>query len=162
LVAGRTEGTGLTQLHLGRFEDGLATFQQADRFGTPEVSRWTWPLGAGWATLMLGRYEEALPWLERSLAITPASGRTYLLVSAVHQFFGTAETSQDVRQEGARTAARLHRRERAAAVQERQSDFRRCGATDRAGQRRRWIAGTLNAGSKRRGTTAAGATMAAP
>jgi tetratricopeptide (TPR) repeat protein len=82
---------GLIQLHLGRFEDALATFQQADRFGTPEVSRWTWPLGAGWASLMLGRYEEALPWLERSLAITPASGRTYLLVSAVHQFSGRPE-----------------------------------------------------------------------
>ncbi len=38
---------GLDQLQLGRFDDALASFRQADRFDTPEVSRWTWQLGAG-------------------------------------------------------------------------------------------------------------------
>src|SRR5665213_700229 len=38
---------GLAQLQLGRFEEALATFKQADRFDTPQVSRWTWLLGAG-------------------------------------------------------------------------------------------------------------------
>ena len=38
---------GLTQLQLGRFDDAMATFRQADQFDTPPVSRWTWLLGAG-------------------------------------------------------------------------------------------------------------------
>ncbi|WP_291609098.1 tetratricopeptide repeat protein [Bradyrhizobium sp.] len=85
---------GLSQLNLGRFEDALATFQQAHRFDTPEVSRWTWLLGAGWANLMLGRFEDALPWLQRSIAITPASGRPYLLVSAAYQLSARPEEAK--------------------------------------------------------------------
>jgi len=76
---------GLAQLPLGRFEDALATFKQADRYDTPEVSRWTWLLGAGVSYLMMGRDAEALPWLERSVAITPASGRSLILLAAAYQ-----------------------------------------------------------------------------
>jgi tetratricopeptide (TPR) repeat protein len=38
---------GMTQIMQGRFEDALATFKQADGYDTPQVSRWTWLLGAG-------------------------------------------------------------------------------------------------------------------
>ena len=50
---------GLAQIQLGRFEDALTTFKQADRFDTPQVSRWTWLLGAGWAYMLMGRSEAA-------------------------------------------------------------------------------------------------------
>jgi DNA-binding winged helix-turn-helix (wHTH) protein/tetratricopeptide (TPR) repeat protein len=76
---------GMTQIRLGRFEDALATFGQADRFNTPQVSRWTWLLGAGWACLLMGRDEEASGWLQRSIAITPGTGRTHLLLAAAYQ-----------------------------------------------------------------------------
>jgi tetratricopeptide (TPR) repeat protein len=79
---------GLSQILLGRFEDALATFKQADRFDTPAVSRWTWLLGIGWANVLLGHDEEALRWLERSIAITPASGRPYLLLAVAYQRLG--------------------------------------------------------------------------
>ena len=79
---------GLGQLHLGRFEDALATFRQADRFDTPQVSRWTWLLGAGWANVLMGRGDDALPWLQRSIAITPASGRSHMLMTAAYQQLG--------------------------------------------------------------------------
>lgn len=79
---------GLTQLQLGRFEEALATFKQADRFDTPRVSRWTWQLGAGMSYLFMGRAEDALPWLQSSIAITPASGRPYMLLSAAYQQLG--------------------------------------------------------------------------
>ena len=79
---------GLAHIQLGRFEDALATFKQADRYDTPQVSRWTWLLGVGWSYQMLGRYEEALPWLERSIAITPASGRPLMLLAAAYQRAG--------------------------------------------------------------------------
>jgi DNA-binding winged helix-turn-helix (wHTH) protein/tetratricopeptide (TPR) repeat protein len=85
---------GLAQLPLGRFEDALATFKQADRFDTPRVSRWTWLLGAGVSYLMMGRDEEALPWLERSIAITPASGRPLFLLAAAYQRLGRSDEAK--------------------------------------------------------------------
>lgn len=85
---------GLGQLPLGRFEDALATFKQANRFDTPPVSRWTWLLGAGVSYLMMGRDEEALPWLQRSIAITPASGRPLVLLAAAYQRLGRTDEAQ--------------------------------------------------------------------
>lgn len=84
--------TGLAQLFLGRFEDALASFREADRYDTPAVSRWTWLLGIGWVNLLLGRDAESVEWFERSIAITPASGRSHLMLAATYQRLGrTAE-----------------------------------------------------------------------
>jgi tetratricopeptide (TPR) repeat protein len=85
---------GLVQIKLGRFEDALATFTQADRYDTPEVSRWTWLLGAGWACMLVGRDEDALPWLQRSIAITPATGRSHFLLAAAYQRLGRADEAK--------------------------------------------------------------------
>jgi TolB-like protein/Tfp pilus assembly protein PilF len=93
---------GLGQIYLGRFEDALATFQQADRFDTPQVSRWTWLLGAGWADMMMGRGDEALPWLQRSIAITPASGRSQMLQAAAYQQLGRTDEARAAMKEGLR------------------------------------------------------------
>lgn len=79
---------GLAQLQLGRFDDALGTFKQADRFDTPQVSRWTWRLGAGMTYLLMDRSEDALPWLQSSIAITPASGRSHMLLAAAYQRLG--------------------------------------------------------------------------
>jgi Flp pilus assembly protein TadD len=84
----------MTQIRLGRFEDALATFGQADRFDTPQVSRWTWLLGAGWACLLMGRNEEALSWLQRSIAITPGTGRSHLLLAAAYQRLGRTDEAR--------------------------------------------------------------------
>lgn len=79
---------GLSQVFLGRLDDALASFQQADRFDTPQFARWTWMAGAGWTYLLMGRAEEALPWLHRSIAITAASGRTHMALAAAYQQLG--------------------------------------------------------------------------
>ncbi|MBB3610907.1 winged helix-turn-helix domain-containing protein [Rhizobium sp. BK602] len=79
---------GLAEVQLGRFEDGLRTFTEADRFDTPAVSRWTWLLGAGWANLLLDRNVEAIGLLERSIAITPGSGRSYMLLATAYRRLG--------------------------------------------------------------------------
>jgi DNA-binding winged helix-turn-helix (wHTH) protein/tetratricopeptide (TPR) repeat protein len=91
---------GLAQLQLGRFEDALATFKRADGFGTPQVSRWTWKLGAGWANLMMGRSAEALPWLQSSIAITPASGRSYMLLAAAYEGLGQPAEAKTAMEKG--------------------------------------------------------------
>ncbi len=85
---------GITQVQLGRFEDALATFKQADQFDTPQVSRWTWLLGAGWTTMLMGRNEEALSWLQRSIAITPGTGRTHALLAAAYQLLGRTDEAK--------------------------------------------------------------------
>ena len=90
----------LAQLQLGRFEDALATFDQAYRFDTPAASRWTWPLGAGWACALMGRYEETLPWLQRSLAITSGSGRTHMLLAAAYQQLGRTSEARAALEKG--------------------------------------------------------------
>ena len=79
---------GLAQLQLGRFDDALVAFKQADRFDTPQASRWAWLAAAGWAYILMDRAEEALPLLQRSIAITSASGRTHMLLAAAYQRLG--------------------------------------------------------------------------
>jgi DNA-binding winged helix-turn-helix (wHTH) protein/tetratricopeptide (TPR) repeat protein len=79
---------GLSEMLQGRYEAALATFEQADAYGTPEVSRWTWLLGAGIACALLERYGDAAHWLEQSLAITPGTGRTQIVLAAVYHQLG--------------------------------------------------------------------------
>jgi tetratricopeptide (TPR) repeat protein len=79
---------GMSQLQLGRFNDALAAFREADRFDMPQVSRWTWLLGAGLTYVMMDRSEEALPWLQRSLMITPGTGRTHFVLAAAYERLG--------------------------------------------------------------------------
>ncbi|MGV7213839.1 winged helix-turn-helix domain-containing protein [Bradyrhizobium sp. UFLA05-112] len=93
---------GLGQIYLGRFDDALATFQQADRYDTPPASRWTWLLGVGLANVLMGRDEEALPWLQRSIAITPGTGRSHFLLAAAYQRMGRLEEARAAVAEGLR------------------------------------------------------------
>jgi DNA-binding winged helix-turn-helix (wHTH) protein/tetratricopeptide (TPR) repeat protein len=85
---------GVGQIQTGRFEEALATFKQADRFDTPQVSRWTWMIGAGWANMLMGRPEDAVPWLLKSIAITSASGRTHMLLAAAYQQLGRPDEAK--------------------------------------------------------------------
>jgi Flp pilus assembly protein TadD len=91
---------GLAQIQTGRFEDALATFKQADRFDTPQVSRWTWMIGAGWANMLMGRAEDAVPWLQKSIAITSASGRTHMLLAAAYQLLGKIDEARAAMEKG--------------------------------------------------------------
>ena len=85
---------GIAQLLQGRFEEGLASFKQADAFDTPAFARWTWLLGAGLACNLMEHYEEALPWLERSLAVTPGTGRTHFVLAVAYQQLGRGEEAK--------------------------------------------------------------------
>jgi tetratricopeptide (TPR) repeat protein len=85
---------GLTQVQLARFEDAMSTFQQAIRFDTPRVARWTWLLGAGYTRLFMDRDEEAIPWLIKSIAITPGTGRSHALLAAAYQRTGRSDEAR--------------------------------------------------------------------
>lgn len=91
---------GMSQMQLGRFDDALASFTLADRYDTPQVSRWTWLLGVGLANLFMDRPEDALPWLERSIAITPGTGRTHFLLATAYQRLGRTADAKAAIAEG--------------------------------------------------------------
>jgi tetratricopeptide (TPR) repeat protein len=59
-------------------------------------------LGAGLANVLMGRDEEALPWLQRSIAITPATGRSHLLLAAAYQRSGRFEEAKAAIAQGLR------------------------------------------------------------
>ena len=110
----------LTQLQLGRLDDALAGFSEAERYDTPEVSRWTWLLGIGWTNLLLNRNEEAATFLQRSIAITPGSGRPYLLLAAAHHQLGHAREAREALAKAIEDAPRLHSPQHRAADRQRQ------------------------------------------
>jgi tetratricopeptide (TPR) repeat protein len=85
---------GLGQVRLGRFEDALATFRQAERYDTPRTARWTWLLGAGLAMVVMDRDEEAIPYLTKSIAITPATGRSHALLAVAYQRVGRTDEAK--------------------------------------------------------------------
>jgi len=85
---------GLGQLRLGRFEDALATFKLAEQFDTPRTGRWTWLLGAGLTLVVMDRDEEAIPYLTRSIAITPATGRSHAVLAVAYQRVGRSDEAK--------------------------------------------------------------------
>ena len=82
----------------------------------------------------MGRYEEALPWLQRSIAITPGTGRSHFLLAAAYQRTGRFEEAKAAIAEGLRLAARHEQAQRLAADEERESDLYRSLGTRRAAQ----------------------------
>lgn len=91
---------GLAQMQAGRFEEAIASFKLADSFDTPQVSRWTWKLNTGMVYLLMGRSEDALPWLEKSIAITPATGRSHMLLSAAYTGLGRPAEARAAMEKG--------------------------------------------------------------
>ena len=140
---------GLAQIRTGRFEDALATFKQADRFDTPQVSRWTWMIGAGWANMLMGRAEDAVPWLQKSIAITSASGRTHMLLAAAYQQLGKTEEARAAMEKGARIAARLDHAQRPDAQKNSSQVLSRCVRTDHAVDGRGGVTGELTYRARR-------------
>ena len=116
---------GITQILQGRFEEALASFKQADAFDTPPFARWTWLLGAGLAYTLAERYEEALPWLERSLAITPGTGRTHFVLAVAYRQLDRSEDARAMMAKGLEPEARLDHGQFRIAEKEREPGFHR-------------------------------------
>jgi hypothetical protein len=51
-------------------------------------------------TLLMGDGEEAVPWLQRSIAITAASGRSHMLLAAAWQRMGRIDDAKAAMREG--------------------------------------------------------------
>jgi len=57
-------------------------------------------LGAGWADLLVGRNDDAVPWLQRSIAITSGSGRIYMLLAVAYQRLGRSDEAKQALAKG--------------------------------------------------------------
>lgn len=53
--------------------------------------------------MLMGKPEDALPWLQRSISITPASGRAYFLLAAIYQQLGRFDEAQAATAKGMAT-----------------------------------------------------------
>jgi class 3 adenylate cyclase/TolB-like protein/Flp pilus assembly protein TadD len=75
---------GYDKLILGRADEALAEFEQANRLDPGSPQRWTWLQGAGLACLVLQRDEEAIRWLEQSVEVNPSFGRDRAWLAAAY------------------------------------------------------------------------------
>ena len=57
-------------------------------------------IGAGWANMLMGRAEDSVPWLQKSIAITAASGRTHMLLAAAYQQLGKTGEARAAMEKG--------------------------------------------------------------
>ena len=48
----------------------------------------------------MGRDEDAMPWVQRSIAVTPATGRTHMLLAAIYQRLGRADQAKAAMKKG--------------------------------------------------------------
>jgi DNA-binding winged helix-turn-helix (wHTH) protein/tetratricopeptide (TPR) repeat protein len=83
---------GALLVFTGQPEQALAVLQQALTLAPQDPHRWGVLFWLGKAHVMLGRYEEAVPWLERSAAIAPFWATQAFLVAANAHLGRQAET----------------------------------------------------------------------
>src|SRR5262249_6676465 len=79
---------GFSKIYLGRTEEALQAFTEADRLEPNSPQRGTWLQGAGHACLMLARYDEAIAWLRRAVVEPVSTGRGYAWLAAAYALAG--------------------------------------------------------------------------
>jgi TolB-like protein len=83
---------GALLVFTGQSEQAVAVLRQALTLAPHDPHRWGVLFWLGKAHLMLGRYEEAVPWLERSAAVAPFWATQAFLVAANAHLGRQAET----------------------------------------------------------------------
>lgn len=132
---------GLSQVFLGRFDDALASFKQADGFDTPRVARWTWALGVRLDVPFYGSRGRSLA-LAATIDRHHAGHRTHAYGSGGGlSAIGPSRRRQGHHGGGHGTVARLDRAQRAAAHQKLQCDLSEGLRTGFAADGGRWVAG---------------------
>jgi tetratricopeptide (TPR) repeat protein len=84
----------LSQLYLGRLQEALDWFEQADQLGPRDPSRWIWLSAMGRVHFFLGRNEDAIRLLRLSAEANPNDGLAYALLAAVYALSGRTDNSE--------------------------------------------------------------------
>jgi tetratricopeptide (TPR) repeat protein len=85
---------GLSQLYLGRLEEALEWFEQADQLGPRDPSRWIWLSAMGRVHFFLGRNEDAVRLLRLSAQANPNDSLAYAVLAAVLALSGRTDDSK--------------------------------------------------------------------
>jgi tetratricopeptide (TPR) repeat protein len=85
---------GVTLVGLGRAQDGLEHILYAMRLSPRDPVMAYWLTGAGAAELELKRYERAIAYLERALALNSEHPRALLVLTAAHALSGQMEEAR--------------------------------------------------------------------
>ena len=79
---------GLNELYLGRFEAAQLAFEQADRIGPRDPSRWIWLGAMGRVRFFLGDDDGATRFMRLSADANPKDARAHALSAAIHALRG--------------------------------------------------------------------------
>jgi adenylate cyclase len=98
---------GICLTHEGRAADAIPEFEQAIRISPRSPYIHARYLLLGFALIRLGRYDEAIPWLQKSLAIHPNNsarnrGNTYAAIAAAQALAGHLEEARKSAAEASR------------------------------------------------------------
>jgi adenylate cyclase len=90
---------GMCLMHDGRAADAIAEFRQSLRLRPRSPYNYNRYRTIGEALIFAGEYEEAISWLQRSLAVNPnqsreARGTTYVAIAAAKAIIGQAEEAR--------------------------------------------------------------------
>ena len=91
---------GSAKVLLGQAEDTEAHVQEALRLSPRDTSVYQWYMFAGWAKLSLGKEEEALPWLHRSVETNRNYPFSHFLLAAVLARLGRLAEARSEAQAG--------------------------------------------------------------
>jgi DNA-binding winged helix-turn-helix (wHTH) protein len=86
---------GYNKLMLGRPDEALAEFREADRIAPDSRMRWTWNQGMGLVYLMRGQDQDALERLSRAALEAPNAGHTAAYLASAYALVGREQEARD-------------------------------------------------------------------
>jgi len=86
---------GYDKLMLGRPDEALAEFFEADRLAPHSRLRWTWQQGMGLAYLMGGEDQKAIEWLARAALDAPNAGNPVALLASAYALVGREQEARE-------------------------------------------------------------------
>src|SRR5665213_2296855 len=86
---------GYDKLMLGRTDEALAEFFEADRLAPHSRLRWTWQQGMGLAYLMGGEDQKAIEWLARAALDAPNAGNPVALLASAYALVGREQEARE-------------------------------------------------------------------
>jgi DNA-binding winged helix-turn-helix (wHTH) protein/Flp pilus assembly protein TadD len=86
---------GYNKLMLGRLDEALAEFREADRLAPDSRMRWTWNQGMGLVYLMRGQDQDALERLSRAALEAPNAGHTAAYLASAYALVGREQEARD-------------------------------------------------------------------
>ena len=86
---------GYNKLMLGRLDEALADFLEADRIAPDSRLRWSWNQGMGLIYLMQGQDQKAIDLLSRAALDAPNAGHTAAYLASAYALVGREQEARD-------------------------------------------------------------------